>query len=199
MRLLLPTLLALVLVPAAPAGTPQAQTISGIVSANSGSSITVSSSDRSLTCAVLGAKAQAAIARWGVGAKAAMACRQDGDRLLLARLTRLDSKERPGTPPPPTTTEPSPTPPPTTTAPAPAPAPTPANADKRYARGVVVALSSDGVTVKPDERGDSVRCRITRAADSAAAAAKLSVGAHVGIVCRRDGDGYVLAGATPIT
>lgn len=197
MRLLLPTLLALVLVPAALAGTPQAQTISGIVSANSGSSITVSSSDRSLTCAVLGAKAQAAIARWGVGAKAAMACRQDGDRLLLARLTRLDSKERPGTPPP-TTTEPSPTPPPTTT-PAPAPAPAPTNADKRYARGVVVALSSDGVTVKPDERGDSVRCRITPAADSAAAAAKLSVGAHVGIVCRRDGDGYVLAGATPIT
>jgi hypothetical protein len=43
-----------------------------------------------------------------------------------------------------------------------------------------------------------VRCRITRAADSTAAAAKLSVGAHVGIVCRRDGDGYVLFGATPI-
>jgi hypothetical protein len=187
MRLLLPTLLALVLVPAALAGAPQAQTISGTVSANSGSSITVSSADRSLTCAVLGAKAQAAIARWGVGAKAAMACRQDGDRLLLSRLTRLDSKERPATTPT-TTTQPSPTPP-----------PAPTNADKRYALGVVVALSSDGVSVKPDAGGESVRCRITRAADSTAAAAKLSLGAHVGIVCRRDGDGYVLFGATPIT
>jgi hypothetical protein len=187
MRLLLPTLLALVLVPAALAGAPQAQTISGTVSANSGSSITVSSAGRSLTCAVLGAQAQTAIARWGVGAKAAMACRQDGDRLLLSRLTRLDSKERPATTPT-TTTQPSPTPPPAPTSP-----------DKRYALGVVVALSSDGVSVKPDASGDSVRCRITRAADSTAAAAKLSLGAHVGIVCRRDGDGYVLFGATPIT
>jgi hypothetical protein len=185
MRLLLPTLLALVLVPAALAGAPQAQTISGTVSANSGSSITVSSAGRSLTCAVVGAKAQAAIARWGVGAKAAMACREDGDRLLLARLTRLDSKERP----PATTT--------TTTSPT--PAPTQPSPDKRYALGMVVALSSDGVSVRPDEGGDSVRCRITGAADSAAAAAKLSVGAHVGIVCRRDGDGYVLFGATPIS
>jgi hypothetical protein len=196
-RLLLPILLALVLVPAATAAAPTVQTIAGAVSANSGSSLTVSSASRSLTCAVLGAKAQAAIARWGVGAKAAMACRQDGDRLLLWRLTRLDSKERPN---PTTTTTTTPTTTTTTTTePSPTPAPpAPTNPDRRYARGVVVALSSDGVTVKLDEGGDAVRCRITPAADSAAAAAKLSLGAHVGIVCRRDGDGYVLFGATPV-
>jgi hypothetical protein len=263
MRLLLPILGALVLVPAALSAEPRAHTIAGTISANSGTSITVTAGDRSVTCVVLGAKAQAAIARWGVGVKAGMACRQIGERLLLYRLTRIGSKE--GTSTPPTTTTPSPThsdargkvsalgggsitvtrtdgtsltcsvtdgqarsiadgapvgtvvllvcsgtgerpalvslqrletttTPPTTT-----PTPTPTNTDRRYAKGVVTALSSDGVTVKPDEGGDSLQCRITTASDSASAATRLSVGAHVGIVCRRDGDSWVLAGSTSIS
>ncbi|HEY8704775.1 MAG TPA: hypothetical protein VIL98_08475 [Gaiellaceae bacterium] len=288
MRLLLPILLALVLVPAALSAGPRVQTITGAISANSGASITVTSGDRSLTCRVLGAKAQAALARWGVGVRAAMACTRDGDRLLLSRLTRLGSKEGTSTTPttttaptsttPTTTTAPPATPapiqtrrdargkisalgagtitvtrdggtsltcsvtdgqaqsiaqgapvgtavlivctgegdhptllslqkletstaPPTTTTPPPTttPSPTTTNTERREVRGVVIALSSQGVTVKPDAGGDSLRCRITPAADSTAAAAKLSLGAHVGIVCRRDGDGYVLSGATPIS
>jgi hypothetical protein len=186
MRRLLPALLALVLVPAALSADPRTQTITGSVSANSGASITVTDGGRSVTCLVLGAKAQAAIARWGVGPRAAMACTQDGGRLLLTRLTRIGAKEG-------TTTVP-----PTTTAPVPTPAPVPATTDKRDARGVVVSLSSDAVTVKPDAGGDALRCRVTPAADSASAAAKLAVGLHVGIVCRRDGDSYVLSGTTTI-
>jgi hypothetical protein len=223
MRRVLPILFALVVVPAA-LSAPKAQTISGTISANTGASITVSSADRSLSCAVLGQKPQAALARWGVGAKAAMACRQNGDRLFLATLKRLGSTEhKDGTPttpndgttagngttthdgtttgerhptPPPPPPPPAPTPPPTTT-PAPTPPPTTAP-DRRDARGVVTVLSSDGVTVRPDAGGDSLRCRITPATDSAAAASKLSLGAHAGIVCRRDGDGYVLSAATLI-
>lgn len=183
MRLLLPALLALTLVPAALAAEPRTQTITGSVSANSGASITVASGDRAVTCLVLGPKAQAAIVRWGVGARAAMACTQDGGRLLLTRLTRLGVKEG-------TTTAP-----PTTTVPA---VPAPTTADKRDARGIVVSLSADAVTVKPDAGGDAVRCRVTPAADSVSAAAKLAIGLHVGIVCRRDGDSYVLSGTTTI-
>ena len=93
MRLLLSSLIALVLVPAAFAAGPRVQKISGTVSANSGASLTVTSGDRSLTCRVLGDKAQAALVRWGVGVKAAMSCKRDGDRLLLKRLSRLDSNE----------------------------------------------------------------------------------------------------------
>jgi hypothetical protein len=291
MRLLVPTLLALVLVPSALAAGPREQKIAGTVSANSGTSLTVTSGDRSLTCVVLGAKAQTALARWGTGARAAMACKRDGDRLLLSRLTRLGAKEGTSTTPTTTanhdnattthdgttthettTTAPAPTqtqrdargkvsalgggtvtvtrdggtsltcsvtdgqahsigegapvgttvilvctgdgdhpallnlqrlettnPPPPTTHPtttAPAPAP---STDRRYAKGIVTSLSSvDGVNVKPDEGGDSLHCRITPASDSTAAAARLTLGAHVGIVCRRDGDGWVLAGATPV-
>jgi hypothetical protein len=295
MRFLLLSLIALVLVPAALSAGPRVQTISGTVSANSGSSLTVTSGDRSLTCRVLGEKAQAALARWGVGVKAAMGCKREGDRLVLTRLARLDSKDGTAKSAPPTSTdgtttrEPRTTPPPTTplptttteqprrdargkvsalgggsitvtrdngtsltcsvtdaqareiatgapvgtavvivcagdgdhlalvslqraetntsppaTTPPPPPAttpppPPPTTPDRRDARGIVTALSSDSVTVRPDAGGDSLRCRITPAADSASAAAKLSLGAHVGIVCRRDGDGYVLSGTTPIS
>jgi hypothetical protein len=278
MRLALLTLLSLVLVPSALAAGPRWQTISGTISANSGSSITVTSGDRSVTCAVRGEKAQAALARWGVGAKAAMACKRAGDRLVLSRLSRLDSKDATTTPPTTsttheggTTTSPTPAPPtqdrrdargkvtalgggsitvtrdagtsltctvtdgqarsiaegapigtpvlivctggdhpalldlarvqtttatrPTTTSTPPPPPPT---TDRRYAKGLVTALSSDGVTVKPDEGGDPLRCSITQASDSASAAAKLSLGAHVGIVCRRDGDSWVLAGSISV-
>lgn len=305
MRLVLLSLIALVLVPAALSAGPRVQTISGTVSANTGSSLTVTSGDRSLTCRVLGEKAQTSLARWGVGVTAAMACKRDGDRLILSRLSRLDSKDgtaksapptstggtttrehttttptttTPTTPPPTTTTEqprrdargkvsalgggsitvtrdngtslacsvtegqarsiaegapigtlvlivctgdgdrpallnlqraetPPPPPPPatTTTAPSttpppPAPPATTTTEDKLYARGIVTALSStEGVTVRPDGGGDSVRCRITGAADSTSAASKLSLGAHVGIVCRRDGTTWVLFGSTPIS
>jgi hypothetical protein len=295
MRLLFPILLALVLVPTALAAGPREQKIAGTISANSGSSLTINSGDRSLTCLVRGDKAQTALARWGVGVKAAMACKRDGDRLLLTRLARLGSKdgtsstststtgdttgttthETPtttappqtrrdargrvsalgagtitvtrddgtsltctvtdgqahsiadgapvgtavllvcsgdgdhpallnlqrldsSTPPPPLTTAPHPT---TTTAPPSAAPPTPApptspSTDRRYAKGLVTALSSDSVTVKPDDGTDSLRCRITPASDSASAAVKLSLGAHVGIVCRPDGSTLVLAGST---
>ena len=227
MRLLLSSLIALILVPAAFAAGPREQKISGTVSANSGASLTVTSGDRSLTCRVLGDKAQAALLRWGVGTSAAMSCKRDGDRLLLKRLSRLDSNEGKNakndggndgtgttatrTETRPTTThetEPTPPPPPprhdppatTATSPtAPPPPPPPPSSDRRDARGIVTALSSDSVTVRPDAGGDSLRCRITPAADSTAAAAKLSLGAHVGIVCRRDGDGYVLSGTTPVS
>jgi hypothetical protein len=278
MRRVLLIVLALGL-PTAATAAVRAQTISGSITANSGTSLTVSSADRSLTCLVNGSRAQAAIARWGVGARAAMACKQNGDKLVLTRLTRLGTKE--GATPPATTTtttttttEPATTttaptepvqtrrdargkvsavgggtitvlrpdgsslvcsltdgqqrsvqegapvgsyvlivcggtgdrpglvslqridaPTTTTTAPAPTPPPPPAPADRRQAIGTVTQLSSDGVTVKPDS-GEALRCRITPAPDSQAAAAKLSLGARVGIVCRRDGDTYVLAGST---
>jgi hypothetical protein len=295
MRLLVPILLALVLVPTALSAGPREQKIAGTISANSGSSLTINSRDRSLTCLVRGDKAQTALARWGVGVKAAMACKRNGDRLLLTRLARLGSKD--GTSPTtstmttaagtndsdttthetPTTTAPTPTrrdargkvsvlggstitvtrdggtsltctvtdgqahsiaegapvgtavlivctgdgdhpallnlqrldsstPPPTTTEPRPtttttpsAPAPpAPPSTDRRYAKGIVTALSPDSVTVKPDDGTDSLRCRITPAPDSASAAAKLSPGAHVGVVCRPDGGTWVLAGSTPL-
>jgi hypothetical protein len=273
MRPVLVLVLALTLVPAAFSADPHTQTISGVLTANSGASLTVSSADRSLTCLVTGAKAQAAIARWGVGVQAAMACKDAGNKLLLTRLTRKDSKDtkRGGdattttTTSPATTTEPArakvdargrvtalvtgaitvlrsdgsslvcsvtegqlrsihegapvgsyvsmtcggtgdrpalislqridtPAPPTTTTAPT-TPTPSPTKSDNRQAIGIVTALSADGVTVKP-ETGDALRCRITPASDSKAAAAKLTLGARVGIVCRRDGDSYVLSGAT---
>ena len=307
MRLLFPILLALVLVPTALAAGPREQKIAGTISANSGSSLTINSGDRSLTCLVRGDKAQTALARWGVGVKAAMACKRDGDRLLLTRLARLGSKdgtsststttgdttgttgttgttthepphETPTTttappqtrrdargrvsalgggtitvtrddgtsltctvtdgqahslaegapvgtavllvcsgdgdhpallnlqrldsstpPPPPPTTAPHPTTtttaPPSAAPPSPGP-PTSPSTDRRYAKGLVTALSSDSVTVKPDDGTDSLRCRITPASDSASAAVKLSLGAHVGIVCRPDGSTLVLAGST---
>jgi len=276
MRQLLVLVLALALVPAALSADPHAQTISGVLTANTGSSLTISASSRSLTCLVKGAKAQAAIARWGTGVQAAMTCKDAGNKLVLTRLTRKDSQDtkRSGgdttstttTAPAATTTVPvhtnvdargkvtvlvagaitvlrtdgsslvcsitdgqlssiregapvgsyvlmvcggtgdhpalislqriDTTAPPTTTTHTTTTTPTPTTSDTRQAIGIVTALSStDGVTVKPDS-GDALRCRITAAADSRAAAAKLSLGARVGIVCRRDGDSYVLSGAT---
>jgi hypothetical protein len=282
MRRVLLIVLALGL-PTSATAAVRAQTISGSITANSGTSLTVSSADRSLTCFVNGSKAQAAIAHWGIGAHAAMACKQNGDRLVLTRLTRLGTKDgtKDGTTTTqPTTTEPTTTepatpkpepsearrdargkvsalgggaitvlrpdgsslvcsltdgqqrsvqegapvgsyvlivcggdgdrpalvslqridaPPVTTTTTTPSttppPPPPPPATDRRQAIGTVTQLSSDGVTVKPDS-GDSLRCRITPASDSQAAAAKLSLGARVGVVCRRDGDSYVLAGST---
>jgi hypothetical protein len=63
----------------------------------------------------------------------------------------------------------------------------------------VIYLRPEGVAVQPDAGGEPFKCFITPAPDSQLAAAKLTLGAHVGIVCRLDGDRYVLAGATPIS
>jgi hypothetical protein len=159
-------------------------TIAGTVSANTGSSLTVSSKDRSLTCTVPGDKAQAAILRWGTGVRAEMQCRRQGERLVLTRLIRLGSKE----PERPTTTAPAETTPSATTT---TPAPT------LTLSGTVVVLTGDGVGIKPDRGGELVKCAITPAPDSQRARAALAVGAHVAIACRQDGGRYVLAYAVP--
>lgn len=174
-------------------------TLTGTVTTNTGASITVTAGDRSLTCAVPGAKAQQAIARWGTGARVAIGCRTVDGKLVLARLARLGTKEgdRPAATPPPappttqteTQTEPQRT----------ATAPPPPAQDRRDARGVVVLLTGDGVGLKPDAGGELVRCAITRAPDSQAAATKLAPGAHVAITCRLDGGRYVLAAVSPIS
>jgi hypothetical protein len=167
-------------------GAPGPQTISGTVTANSGASITVSSADRSLTCAIAGTKAQAAILLWGTGARAAMACKPSKGGFVLWKLMRLGVKE--GT----TTTTPATTTTETRTAVPPPPQ------QQRQAAGVVVGLRADGVGVKPDAGAEALTCAITPAPDSQAAASKLSLGARVAIVCRLDGGRYVLAGATPL-
>jgi hypothetical protein len=133
----------------------------------------------SLTCSVTPAQLASLRLAFQLGSRMLVFCRIDGTRLLFVSAARLEE-------PAPTTPAPA-TPPPTTPAPA-----------TRDARGVVAALSADAVTVRPDAGGDSLRCRITRAADSTAATAKLSLGAHVLVVCRRDGSDYVLSGATPL-
>ncbi len=191
-----------------------AQTISGTISANSGSSITVSSGERSVTCFVPGNGA-AAIRKWGLGARVGMACKRADGRLVLIQLKRLGVTEpqRPTTVPTkteptktePTRTEPTKTEPtrteptktePTRTEPAPVTQPQ----ERREARGVVTALAPNyGVAVQPDGAGELLKCAITPAPDSQQAAAKLTLGAHVGIVCRLDGGRYVLAGATPLS
>ena len=160
------------------------QTIAGTITANTGGSITVKGGgDRSLTCTVPD-RGSLVILKWGTGVHVGMACKQDGGRLVLVGLKRLGTKE----PQKPKPTEPTTTTTTTTTAPRPG----------SYAIGVVTALYDQGVAVKPDNGGELLKCAITQAADSQAAAAKLKLGAHVGIVCRPDGDHYVLAGATVI-
>ena len=51
--------------------------------------------------------------------------------------------------------------------------------------------------MRPDKGGDVLTCAITPAPDSAAAAAKLTLNGHFGVVCRLDGTHWVLSGATP--
>jgi len=149
-------------------GEPGVQTISGTITANSGSSLTVTSPKRSLTCAVTYAKGAAAILKWGTGVRVGMACKRTDGGLVVVKLVRLGTAE-------PTTT--------TTTTTTPAPEP-------RKAIGLVAALSSTSVTV------GELTCSITSAADSQAAAAKLTLGANAGILCRPDGGRYVLSGST---
>ena len=141
------------------------------------------------------------MAKLKLGGHFKITCRASGSSLTLVTLGRVDTpgqsqtdhgKSDPGSGTTSThgggstTTETPPPPPP--------PPPT-----QRDGHGVVSALSSTGVTLTLDGGGAPLSCAITPAPDSAAAAAKLTLGAHVGIVCRLDGTRYVLSGATPIT
>jgi hypothetical protein len=175
---------------------PGTQTITGTIAVNSGTSLTVVSADRKLTCAVAYGKGQAAILKWGTGARVAMACTLERGRLVVTRLSRLGTTEppRPTTTTTTTTTEPKPT---TTTSPTET-RPTPPQ-QRREAVGVILALTSGGVGIQPDGGVTAFTCAITAATDSQAAAAKLKVGARAGIVCRLDGGRWVLSGASPIT
>jgi hypothetical protein len=171
------------------------QTITGTIAVNTGSSLTVASPDRSLTCAVTYGKGQAAIVKWGTGVRVAMACKYEKGQLVLSRLSRVGSTE-PQRP----TTETHPTAPTnethakTTTETHPTTVP-----QRREAIGVIVALVPGGVGIKPDNGGEAFTCRITPAPDSQQAAAKLHLGAHAGIVCRLDGTSWVLSGATSVS
>jgi hypothetical protein len=177
------------------------QTITGTIAVNTGDSLTVASAHRSLTCAVTYGKGQAAILKWGTGIRVAMACKYEQGQLVVSRLSRLDSTEpqHPTTETHPTTTTTTETHPTTethaTTTTETHPTTVP---QRREAIGVIIALEPGGMGIKPDH-GDAFTCRITQAADSQQAAAKLHVGAHAGIVCRLDGTSWVLSGATLVS
>jgi hypothetical protein len=191
MRLLVLAALALV------GGGHGTQTITGTISVNTGSSLTVLATNRSLTCAVTYGKAQAAILRWGTGVRVAMACTYENGHLVVSRLTRLGTTE-PARPTTTTTTTTSTETHATTTTTSTETHPT-TQQQRREAIGVIVALTTGGVGVKPDNGGEAFTCRITTALDSQQAAAKLTLGAHAGIVCRLDGTSWVLAGATLVS
>jgi hypothetical protein len=87
---------------------------------------------------------------------------------------------------------------PTTTAPPPKTPPPPPPPQQRDAVGIVFFLSSTGIAVRPDAGGPVLTCAISPAPDSVAAAAKLTLNGHFGIVCRLDGTHWVLSGATPV-
>jgi hypothetical protein len=136
-----------------------------------------------LTCAVTSGKGQAAILKWSSDVQVAMACSYEKGHFVVSRLTRLGSTE----PQRPTTTTTSTETHPTT------------QQQRREAIGVIIALASGGVGIRPDNGGEAFTCRITTAPDSQQAAAKLTLGAHAGIVCRLDGTSWVLAGATLVS
>jgi hypothetical protein len=175
------------------------QTIAGTIAINTGTSLTVVSADRKLTCAVAYGKGQAAILKWGTGVRVAMACTVEHGRLVVTRLARLGTTEpqRPTTTTS-STTEPKPTTPPTTTTSPTETRPAPTQ-QRREAIGVILAVTSGGVGIDPDGDAGPFTCAITAAPDSQAAAAKLKVGGRAGIVCRLDGGRWVLSGASPIT
>jgi hypothetical protein len=160
---------------------------------NTSASLTVVAPNRSLTCAVTYSKGQAAILKWGTGVRVAMACTYERGQFVLSRLTRLGTTEpvHPTTTTTTTSTETRPPPPPTTT--------TTTVQPRREAVGVIIGLTSGGVGIKPDNGSEAFTCRITTAPDSQQAAAKLTLGAHAGIVCRLDGTSWVLAGATLVS
>jgi hypothetical protein len=152
-------------------------------------------------------RGQAAILKWGTGVRVAMACKYEHEHLVLSRLARLGSTEpkqptqtHPTTTTTTTRTETHPTHPTTETHPTTTTESHPtAPQQRREAIGVIIALESSGVGIKPDNGGEAFTCRITTAPDSQQAAAKLKLGAHAGIVCRLDGSSWVLAGATIVS
>jgi hypothetical protein len=177
------------------------QTITGTIAVNTGTSLTVASADRSLTCGVTYRKAQSVILKWGTGVRVAMACKYEKGQLVLSRLARLGSNEPQHPTTTTTTTETHPattvetqTTTATTTETQPTTVP-----QRREAIGVVIALEPGGMGIKPDNGSEAFTCRITPAPDSQQAAAKLQLGAHVGIVCRLDGTSWVLAGTTLVS
>ena len=179
----------------------------GTLTANGSGSVTVAAQKTTLTCSVPD-HAATSVANVKVGAHVKIACRKTDSGLVLAQLVLLGQKHDSGSGTTPgtgtgdgnhtgtgtgdshgsgtTTTTTTPTPPP------PPPPPKP-----RSAIGTVFYLSSSGVAVRPDAGGEVLTCAITPAPDSAAAAAKLTLNGHFGIVCRADGGHWVLAGATP--
>jgi hypothetical protein len=193
----------------------------GTLTANGSGSVTVAAQKTTLTCAIPD-RAGHSIVTVKVGAHVKIACRKTDSGLVLTQLVPLGDKHDSGSGTTPgtgtgdnhgtstgdnhgtstgdshgsgTPTTP-PTAPPTTAPPTTTPPTTPPPPKPRSAIGTVFFLSSAGVGLRPDTGGEVLTCAITPAPDSTAAAAKLALNAHVGIVCRFDGGRWVLAGAT---
>jgi hypothetical protein len=206
-------------------GGHHAKTLTGTLTANPSGSITVASTSATLTCTVPG-RAITSVAKLKIGMHLIIACQAHGkDGLVLTGIKPLtghgdkhDSGQTGTTTHTTTTTgttttttthtgdgdhgtttttttphtgDHGTTTTTTTTAP---PAPT---QQRRDAIGIVFYLTSTGVAVRPDKGGEVLTCAITTAPDSAAAAAKLTLNGHFGVVCRLDGTHWVLSGATP--
>jgi hypothetical protein len=201
-------------------GGHHAKTLNGTLTANPSGSITVASNNATLTCTVPG-EAITSVAKLKLGMHLMISCQVHGsDGLVLTGIKPLggrgdkhDSGQTGTTTGTTTTThtgdgdhsttgttttthtgdgDHSTTG--TTTPPPPPPPPTPQHRD---AIGIVFYLTSTGVAVRPDLGGEVLTCAITTAPDSAAAAAKLTLNGHFGVVCRLDGTHWVLSGATP--
>lgn len=201
-------------------GHQHGKTLVGTLSANPSGSITVTSNTATLTCMVP-SRAVGYVAKLKLGMHVKIVCGAgDNNALVLTGLQPLGAggdnhpaQHHPGqtgttattattttttptgdgdhgtTTTATTTTNKTPPPPPTP--------PPPTTQQHRDAIGTVFFLSSTGVAVRPDKGGEVLTCAITTAPDSAAAAAKLTLNGHFGIVCRLDGTHWVLSGATP--
>ncbi len=195
-------------------GGHHAKTLNGTLTANPSGSITVTSNHATLTCTVP-SRAITSVAKLTIGMHLMIACQAHGnDGLVLTGIKPLGSHDghhdgQTGTTTTTTTTHGGDgdhtttgttttthtgdhgTTTTTTTTPPPAPP------QRRDAIGIVFYLTSTGVAVRPDKGGEVLTCAVTTAPDSAAAAAKLTLNGHFGVVCRLDGTHWVLSGATP--
>ena len=200
-------------------GGPHGKTLVGTLTANPSGSITVASNHATLTCTVPG-HAITSVAKLKLGMHLMIVCQAHGnDGLVLTGIKPLgghgdkhDSGQTgtigtttgtttttqtgdgdhgsTGTTTTPHTGDHGTTT--TTTATTP-----PAPPHQRGAVGIVFYLTSTGVAVRPDKGGEVLTCAITPAPDSVAAAAKLTLNGHFGVVCRLDGTHWVLSDATP--
>jgi hypothetical protein len=192
-------------------GHQHGKTLVGTLSANPSGSITVTSNTATLTCTVP-SRAVGYVAKLKVGMHVKIVCGAgDNNVLVLTGLQPLGTggdnhSGQTGTTATTTTTTPTThtgdgdhgtTTTATTTTNKTPPPPPPTTQQHRDAIGTVFFLSSTGVAVRPDKGGEVLTCAITTAPDSAAAAAKLTLNGHFGIVCRLDGTHWVLSGATP--